>query len=88
VGTHEQSAASQPQYGVRVEENVFVPVRDGYLADFTRMYALGPVDAGLLRVHDAALRVQEAAYVSHREGRRVALSGFVPPKGVESLPPV
>ena len=40
--------------------------------------------------HDylANLRVQEAAYVSHREGRRVALSGFVPPKGVESLPPV
>ncbi len=36
----------------------------------------------------ANLRVQEAAYVSHREGRRVALSGFVPPKGVESLPPV
>jgi predicted dehydrogenase len=36
----------------------------------------------------ANLRVQEAAYVSHREGRRVALSGFAPPKGVESLPPV
>jgi len=36
----------------------------------------------------ANLRVQEAAYVSHREGRRVALSGFVPPKGIESLPPV
>jgi predicted dehydrogenase len=40
--------------------------------------------------HDylANLRVQEAAYVSHREGRRVALSGFVPPAGVESQPHV
>jgi Xaa-Pro aminopeptidase len=46
----------------------FVPVRDGYMADFTRMYALGPVDAGLLRVHDAALRVQEAATAAARPG--------------------
>ncbi len=40
--------------------------------------------------HDylANLRVQEAAYVSHREGRRVALSGFVPPVGVECQPHV
>jgi predicted dehydrogenase len=36
----------------------------------------------------ANLRVQEAAYVSHREGRRVVLSGFAPPRGVESEPPV
>jgi len=36
----------------------------------------------------ANLRVQEAAYVSHREARRVALSGFVPPAGVESQPHV
>jgi len=40
------------------------------------------------RSYLANLRVQEAAYVSHREGRRVALSGFAPPKGVESLSPV
>jgi Xaa-Pro aminopeptidase len=46
----------------------FVPVRDGYLADFTRMYALGPVDAGLLRAHDAALGVQEAATAAARPG--------------------
>jgi predicted dehydrogenase len=40
--------------------------------------------------HDylANLRVQEAAYASHREGRRVVLSGFVPPAGVESHPHV
>jgi predicted dehydrogenase len=40
------------------------------------------------RAYLANLRVQEAAYVSHREGRRVALSGFDPPKGVESQPHV
>jgi predicted dehydrogenase len=36
----------------------------------------------------ANLRVQEAAYVSHREGRRVVLSGFAPPAGVEFQPHV
>lgn len=46
----------------------FVPVRDGYMADFTRMYSLGPLDGALLRVHDAALRVQEAATVAARPG--------------------
>ncbi|MGE5228681.1 MAG: M24 family metallopeptidase, partial [Deltaproteobacteria bacterium] len=46
----------------------FVPVRDGYMADFTRMYALGPVDPELLRVHDVALRVQEAATAAARPG--------------------
>ncbi len=46
----------------------FVPVRDGYMADFTRMYSLGPLDAELLRAHDAALRVQEAATVAARPG--------------------
>jgi Xaa-Pro aminopeptidase len=39
----------------------FVPVRDGYVADFTRMYSVGPLGAQLLRAYDAALRVQEAA---------------------------
>ena len=34
----------------------FVPVRDGYMADFTRMYSLGPLDAELLRAYDAALQ--------------------------------
>lgn len=36
----------------------------------------------------ANLRVQEAAYVSHREGRRVALAGFVPPEGAHQQPHV
>jgi len=39
----------------------FVPVRDGYMADFTRMFSVGPLGPGLLRAFDAALRVQEAA---------------------------
>jgi len=46
----------------------FVPVRDGYMADFTRMYSLGPLGAELLRAHDAALRVQEAATAAARPG--------------------
>ena len=46
----------------------FVPVRDGYMADFTRMYSLGPLDDELLRAHDAALRVQEAATAAARPG--------------------
>ena len=46
----------------------FVPVRDGYMADFTRMYSLGPLDAGLLRAFDASLRVQEAATAAARPG--------------------
>jgi predicted dehydrogenase len=36
----------------------------------------------------ANLRVQEAVYVSHREGRRVALAGFVPPEGVATQSPI
>jgi Xaa-Pro dipeptidase len=46
----------------------FVPVRDGYMADFTRMYSLGPLDASLLRAFDVALRVQEAATAAARPG--------------------
>ena len=46
----------------------FVPVRDGYMADFTRMYSLGPLGAELLRAYDAALRVQEAATAAARPG--------------------
>jgi Xaa-Pro dipeptidase len=46
----------------------FVPVRDGYMADFTRIYSLGPLDAELLRAYDAALRVQEAATGAARPG--------------------
>ncbi len=46
----------------------FVPVRDGYMADFTRMYSLGPLGAELMRAYDAALRVQEAATAAARPG--------------------
>ena len=46
----------------------FVPVRDGYMADFTRMYSLGPLGAELMRAFDAALRVQEAATGAARPG--------------------
>lgn len=46
----------------------FVPVRDGYMADFTRMYAIGQLPDGLLRAYDAALRVQQAATAAARPG--------------------
>ena len=46
----------------------FVPVRDGYLADFTRMYSVGPLSAELLHAFDAALRVQDAATAAARPG--------------------
>jgi Xaa-Pro dipeptidase len=39
----------------------FVPVRDGYLADFTRVYSIGRMADDLLRACEAALQVQEAA---------------------------
>jgi predicted dehydrogenase len=47
----------------------------------------GPLE-NAARDYLANLRVQEAVYVSHQEGRRVALSGFVPPQGVQSTPSV
>jgi Xaa-Pro aminopeptidase len=46
----------------------FVPVRDGYMADFTRMYSIGPLGPELLRAYDVALRVQEAATAAARPG--------------------
>ena len=46
----------------------FVPVRDGYMADFTRMYSLGPLGAEFLRAYDAALNVQAAATGAARPG--------------------
>jgi Xaa-Pro aminopeptidase len=46
----------------------FVPVRDGYMADFTRMYSLGPLAGALMRAFDVALRVQEAATAAARPG--------------------
>jgi Xaa-Pro aminopeptidase len=46
----------------------FVPVRDGYMADFTRAYSIGPLPAPLTRASDVALRVQEAAIRAARPG--------------------
>jgi Xaa-Pro dipeptidase len=46
----------------------FVPVRDGYMADFTRAYSIGALPAALTRAYDAALRVQEAAVGAARPG--------------------
>ncbi len=46
----------------------FVPVRDGYMADFTRTFSIGPLPAPLRRAHDAALAVQAAAVAAARPG--------------------
>ena len=46
----------------------FVPVRDGYMADFTRTFSIGALPAPLVRAYDAALRVQEAATAAARPG--------------------
>jgi Xaa-Pro dipeptidase len=46
----------------------FVPVRDGYMADFTRAFSLGPRPEQLTRAYDAALRVQAAASAAARPG--------------------
>ncbi len=46
----------------------FVPVRDGYMADFTRTFSIGPLPAPLRRAHDAALAVQAAAVGAARPG--------------------
>jgi Xaa-Pro aminopeptidase len=46
----------------------FVPVRDGYMADFTRTFSIGPLPEPLRRAHDAALAVQAAAAAAARPG--------------------
>ena len=46
----------------------FVPVRNGYIADFTRIFSIGPLPGALLRAYDAALRVQEAVVEVARPG--------------------
>jgi Xaa-Pro aminopeptidase len=46
----------------------FVPVRDGYMADFTRIFTVGPLPGELLRAYDAALRVQQAVADTARAG--------------------
>ncbi len=46
----------------------FVPVRNGYIADFTRTFTIGPLPGALVRAHEAALRVQQAVAGAARPG--------------------
>lgn len=46
----------------------FVAVREGYIADFTRIFALGTLPAPLVRAYDAALRVQDVVRRTARPG--------------------
>jgi Xaa-Pro dipeptidase len=46
----------------------FVPVRDGYIADFTRIFALGELPDELRRAYAAALRIEAAVVAAARPG--------------------
>ncbi len=46
----------------------FVPVLDGYTADFTRIFALGELPEQLVRAYDCARRAQAAAVACARPG--------------------
>jgi len=46
----------------------FVPVVDGYTADFTRVFTLGPLPGELVRAYDVARRAQAAAAACARPG--------------------
>jgi Xaa-Pro aminopeptidase len=46
----------------------FVPVREGYIADFTRIFALGDLPAELRRAYEAALRIEAAVVAAARPG--------------------
>ncbi len=46
----------------------FVSVREGYMADFTRMFVIGELAPDLRRAYDAALEVQAAAVAVARPG--------------------
>ena len=46
----------------------FVPVRGGYISDFTRIFSIGPLPGEMLRAYDAALRVQQAVADTARAG--------------------
>ena len=43
------------------------------------MFSAGAPLENTARDYLANLKVQEAVYASHREGRRIALANFVPP---------
>jgi Xaa-Pro aminopeptidase len=46
----------------------FVPVLDGYVADFTRIFVLGKLPGKLRRAYETALRAQEAAAAAAQPG--------------------
>jgi len=46
----------------------FVPVREGYIADFTRIFALGALPGELRRAYEAALRIEAAVVAAARPG--------------------
>jgi len=46
----------------------FVPVRDGYIADFTRMFVIGDLPGELRRAYEAACHVQAAVVAAARPG--------------------
>jgi len=46
----------------------FVPVLDGYTADFTRIFSLGPLPDELVRAYETARRAQAAAAACARPG--------------------
>jgi len=48
----------------------FVTARDGYTADFTRMFVLGTLDAKLEEAYEVALRIQEAVVARAGPGVR------------------
>jgi Xaa-Pro dipeptidase len=46
----------------------FVPVREGYIADFTRIFVLGDLPRELHRAYEAALKIQAAVVAAARPG--------------------
>ena len=46
----------------------FVPVREGYIADFTRMFVIGDLPGELRRAYEAACHVQAAVVAAARPG--------------------
>ena len=46
----------------------FVPVREGYIADFTRIFVLGELPGELRRAYEVALRIEAAVVAAARPG--------------------